>query len=131
MYEDIAVIASPNIHPTKSYSHAVRFANLLFISGQVAVDAKGRIVGANDVAAQAEQVLQNLGSVLRTGGSDLSRLLKLTVFLTDRSHRSIFNDVRERHLSGLGHYPASTVVVVAGLADPNWLIEIEATAAVG
>lgn len=131
MTNDIVAITPPSVHPTKSYSHAVRFANLLFVSGQVAVDAKGSIVGANDVATQADQVWQNLTLVLRAGGSDLSRLLKLTVFLTDQSHRPVFNEVRERFLSGLGHYPASTVVVVAGLADPNWLIEVEATAAVG
>lgn len=129
MATEVTTIVPAGVHPPRNYSHAVRWGNLVFVSGQVAVGPDGLIVGTDDIVAQAEQVLQNLTAVLNASGSDLGSLIKLTVYLTDRSFRPAFNEARERHLSAIGRYPASTVVVVAGLADPNWLIEVEAIAA--
>ncbi len=115
--------------PTGAYSLAVevtcnRFA---FISGQVALDARGELVGPGDVAAQSRQVFENLSAILETAGGGFANLVKLTVFLTDPAHFPAFAQVRKEYLSA--PYPAASTVVVQALVDPAWLIEVEAVAA--
>ena len=90
-------------------------------------DASGKIVGAGDFAKQADQVFANLAAVLASGGAGLEHILKMTVYVTDARYRNEFRDATIRHVGQ--HLPASTFVVVAGLSEPQFLIEIDAIAA--
>jgi 2-iminobutanoate/2-iminopropanoate deaminase len=113
------------------YSNAVRVAagDLLFISGQVAWDEQGNIVGEGDGAAQARQVFENLRRVLAGHGATLDDVVKVIVYVTDFSWFDQLSELRER-LFPAGRM-ASTIVAVAGLVQPGLLIEVEAVAVVG
>jgi len=101
---------------------------LLFISGQLATDSEGQVVGAGDIRAQARAAFDNLASVLSTAGGDLSDVVGMTVFLTARADFEGFNEVRNEILR-TEPYPSSTLVVVAGLVLPEHLVEVNAIAA--
>jgi reactive intermediate/imine deaminase len=111
--------------PVGPYSHAVASASELYVSGQVAIDADGHVVGRGDCAAQARQAYRNLAAVLGAVGCDWRNVLKMTVYLTDMEDLPEASAVR-RELMDADSYPASTVVEVSRLADPEWMIEIEA-----
>ncbi len=112
-----------------TYSHVVKNGNTVYIAGQIAQDEKGEVVGKGDITAQAEQVFQNLGKALKSVGGDYSNLVKITMFLTDARFRDAVTPVRQKYLKA-PNLPASTLVVVAGLASPDYLLEIEAIAVV-
>ena len=118
--------------PVAKYSHAVRLdlgnAVLIYTAGQVAVDKAGQIVGKGDIKAQTECVFENLKAILEANSASLQDIIKLTVFVTDMSFRGDLSAVRDRYLGD--HAPTSTLVEVSSLASPDWLIEIEAVAAV-
>lgn len=116
------------LHPTPGYSHVVVGAGFAFISGQVAFDREGRLVGPGDVEAQAEQTFENLRVALAEVGAGFGDVLRLNTYLIDARHVAAFRKVRDRVLPM--PQPASTLVVVAALSDPGWLIEIEAVATV-
>jgi len=99
----------------------------LFVSGQVAFDAAGAIVGEDDFPRQVVQVMANLQSVLRDGGATLRDVLKVSVFLSDRKYLASWRELRGQYFSE--PFPASTLVI-AQLISPALLIEIEAIAAV-
>lgn len=124
------IIVPKTVHPTKGYSHAVRMGDLLFVSGQVSQDISGQIVAKGDVRAQTEQVFANLKAVLEAGGSSLDRVGKITVYTVKPEYRPAIAEIREKVFSAVGHYPASTYVVISALAVPDWLVEIEAIATV-
>jgi reactive intermediate/imine deaminase len=109
-----------------TWSQAVRAGNTLFISGQIALDADGNIVGKNDFAAQAEQVLENTRILLEEAGYAFEHVCKITVFLTDMNDRPAFAEIRKRFFSD--NPPASTLVEVSKLAVPGLKIEMETTA---
>jgi enamine deaminase RidA (YjgF/YER057c/UK114 family) len=117
----------PGRAPSKLYSPLVEYGNLLFVTGQVARTKEGEIVGRGDFVKQADQVFANIAEVLAAGGATLADLLKVTVFVTDARYRDEFRIVTEKYLGQ--HLPASTLVVVAALADPAFLIDIEGIAA--
>ena len=109
--------------PISHYTDAVRFRDLLFISGVAPLDEAGRVPTA-DVIGQAELVFQNLKKILDAAGAGFSDILKVTVFLTDIADRTKINPVRQRHF---GHArPASTLIGVNELAVPGMKLEIEA-----
>ena len=114
--------------PRFGYSQAVRVGDLLFVSGQVAWDEAGNVVGPGDARRQAERAFANLEQKLRAAGSGLERVAKLTILATSRDHLAAIRDVRHRLFDPVGHYPASTFAVVVGLATPDLLVEIEAIA---
>jgi 2-iminobutanoate/2-iminopropanoate deaminase len=124
------MIAAADVHPTKDYSQAVRIGDVIFVSGQVPMDAAGNVVGVSDISAQCEQVFHNLSEVLARSGSRLDLVGKLNIFATSREFRQVFAEIRARVFQGRHDFPASTFVVVSGLANPDWLIEVEAVAAV-
>jgi enamine deaminase RidA (YjgF/YER057c/UK114 family) len=117
----------PGRPASKLYSPLVRWNGLLFVTGQVSRDASGAIVGAGDFSRQADQVFANITEVLGTVGASLANILMMTVYVTDARYRNDFRDATFRHLAD--HLPASTLVVVAGLSEPEFLIEIDAIAA--
>ena len=108
------------------YSIAVQSGNILWISGQVAL-SDGQVVGADDIEAQAVQVFENLKEVLAAAGTNFSSVVSTTTYMTDRSYSLPINDVRKRYLTG-PVLPTSTLLVVAGLARPEFLVEISAVA---
>src|SRR4029079_18429614 len=107
-------------------SQGFRVGELVFVSGSGAIDVDGQIVGVGDFDAQAEQVFRNLTRVLEAGGSSLSRVVKVTIFLTDMTN---FRKIAEQRQTWFTPpYPADTIVEVRALALPQLEIEIEATA---
>ena len=103
-----------------------RVGDLIFVSGQVALDPEGEIVGRDDFDAQAEQTFANLAGVLEAGGSGLQNVVKVTIFLTDMSNFEKIVELRGRYFTP--PYPADTIVEVSSLALPELMIEIEAIA---
>lgn len=120
------VIHSPNAPAAVGpYSQAIRLGDLVYTAGQVALNPEtGTLVG-EDVAAQTEQVFKNLQAVLQAAGSDLSKVIKSTVFLTTMDHFAAMNEVYARHFPA--QPPARSTVAVAGLPKAA-LVEIEVIA---
>jgi reactive intermediate/imine deaminase len=112
--------------PISHYTDAVRAGDLLFVSGFVPVDGEGRLVGGDDVVAQARQVLANLGAVLATAEATFADVVKVTIYLTDIADRARINPVRQEVFGEAR--PASTLVEVSALAVPGAKLEIEAVA---
>jgi len=125
-----STIATPEAKPVANYKMATRMegGRLLYISGQVAWDAAGNIVGKGDVRAQARQVFENLRGVLRAAGGDLASLMKITTYITKLEDFPAVAQVRSEVFQG--ELPASTLIVVKGLFHPDFLIEVEGVAAV-
>lgn len=113
------------------YSNAVRLeaGPLLFVAGQISVDAQGKTVGAGDLRAQARQVLENIRTILRSNGADMNDVVNVTVYVTDMRAFHDIADIRLEYFPNNG--PASAIVEVSKLALPELLIEISAIAAVG
>ena len=99
----------------------------IVIAGQVALDQRGAVVGPGDFAVQAEQVFRNLMHALEAAGAGPRNLVKLTTFVTDISQLPAFRRARDQFLDP-AHPPASTLVEVARLFRPEFLIEVEALA---
>lgn len=111
------------------YNHCVRVSGTgttLYLAGQLARDADGRTVGVGDIRAQTEQVILNMRKILRAEGGDLQNLVKVTVFVTDMRHFDAISEVRRRYFAA--DLPASTIVEVSKLAQPDLMIEIEGVA---
>lgn len=106
------------------YADAVRFGDLLFVSGLTAHDESGRLIGGDDAAAQTRQILELLKKVLEAAGASFSDVLKVTVFLTDIEDRRRINPVRQEYFGTAK--PASTLIEVSRLALPGMKVEIEA-----
>lgn len=123
-----ATVATP-----KGYSHAavVDLGNckMIILSGQVALDKQGNLVGKGDMLKQAEQVFRNIKSILESAGGDMNHIVKLGYFLTDVSQIQTIRDVRDKFIN-TGNPPASTLVGVSKLFRDDVLIEIEATAVI-
>ena len=110
-------------------SQGFRVGELVITSGQAAIDEQGGLVGVGDFDLQADQVFRNLARVLEAGGSSLSRVVKVTIFLTDMGNFPKIVELREKWFTP--PYPADTIVEVSSLALPELEIEIEAIATVG
>lgn len=122
------ISVDPDPYASLRLAQGYRVGDLLFISGQAAVDGSGQLVGRGDFDAQAEQVFVNLDRVLRAGGSSLVNVIKVTIFLRDMSNFEKIVELRGRHFTA--PYPADTIVEVSSLYSPDALIEIEAIAVV-
>jgi reactive intermediate/imine deaminase len=117
--------------PPANYSQAARVASgsdLLFISGQGAQNPKGETVGVGDMTAQAEQVFKNLQAILAAHGASFANAIKATIYITDISRLAEFNAVRAKYYGDAR--PASALVEVSALVDPEWLVEVELVALV-
>lgn len=113
---------------TASYSPAVAVgsAKLLFISGQVAFDDEGKVVGPGDMAAQARDIFEKIRVLLERAGLDFSDVVKTNYYVTDVAQFSKVVSLRKDYFSGV--YPASTMVEVKGLVHEDLVLEIEAVA---
>jgi len=121
------------LSPPRNYSHVtvITSARQIHVSGQVAMNASGEVVGKGDLAAQTEQVYKNLGHALAAAGAKLSDVFKIVTFVVNISPDKVA-EVRAARAKfvGAGPFPASTMVGVTGLVHPDLLIEIEAIAAI-
>ena len=120
------ITIDPDPYQPFRLAQGYRAGDLLFISGQAAIDGNGQLVGIGDFDAQAEQVFQNLHRVLHAGGSSLANVIKVTIFLRDMSNFSKIVELRGRYFTP--PYPADTIVVVTSLYSREALLEIEAIA---
>ena len=119
-------------HPLGDYSQAwtVTGAKLIFLAGQVSVDMDGNPVGVGDIAFQTRTVLDNLKSVLGGAGANLRDVIKLNIYVTNMAeYRERTQEIRREYFPQ--DFPASTLVEVKSLARPEFMVEIEAIAAVG
>jgi enamine deaminase RidA (YjgF/YER057c/UK114 family) len=108
---------------------AVVAGDTVYLRGQVGQDLDtAESVGIGDPAAQAEQAMANIATLLGEAGSGLEHIVKLVVYLVDVRHREAVYRVLGRRLRGV--HPVSTGVVVSALARPEWLVEIDATAVI-
>ena len=122
------VINPPTLAKPTGYSYAIKKSGTpVFISGQVALDGDGKLVGENDAAAQTEQVFKNLQAVVEGCGGTMDDIVKITIFVTDPSYRPAVAAARLKWFKE-GQWPASTYLVVSALAVPTMLVEIEAVA---
>lgn len=120
-------ISPPGVHtPQANYSHVARVGNVLYLSGQIPVDVDGSLVGAGDAGQQAEQCFKNIDAILRHFRAGPEQVARMTTYITDLAYRPLVGHARDRYFGTPG--PASTLVVISGLASPDYLVEIEATA---
>ena len=122
------IISPRNVHSTAGvgYSHVARVGNTLYIAGQVALDTDNRLVGEGDVEAQVRQAYANLRAILEELGGSLDSIVKCTTYLSSREHLDAFRKVRNEVLGE--PFPPNTLLFISGLADPRYMVEIEAVA---
>lgn len=119
-----------NMPATFGYSHIVEVNNAkrtIYISGQVALNTDGQIVGIGDLAKQTRQVFENIKIALETSDLNFNDVVKLTFFLTDISQMAIVRDIRDQYID-IKNPPTSSAVEIRKLINDNLLIEIEAIA---
>lgn len=124
------ITAPEGVTPGVGYTHVVTGSGrLVAVSGQVALDADGHVVGEGDAAAQARQVFENLRRCLAAAGASFDDIVKLTYYVTDIAHLPAVRTVRDLYVDA-ERPPASSAVQVAALFRPELLLEIEAFALV-
>lgn len=127
-------IPQPNgVHvPPGKYSHAARAEGpLIVVAGQVALDVDGVLIGENDVAAQTHQVFQNMQAVLAGSGTSFANVIEFTYYVVGRENLQGFMDARTAVFDEAypdGDYPPATLLVVGGLANESFLVEVSALA---
>lgn len=126
MRTELSPKSIPDPRPRYTQGILAEGKRLLFIAGQTGVDADNNVVGKGDVAAQTEQVLKNMKAVLDEAGASFADVVKITTYITDPRFRDGITPARNKYFGE--NPPASTLVVVSGLADPDYLVEIEAIA---
>jgi enamine deaminase RidA (YjgF/YER057c/UK114 family) len=130
---DIQHINPSGVHKPTGYTHVVKVSggDLLIISGQVAVDAKGNLVGKDDLGSQTAQVFENIKAILASFNADFKSVVKLNTYIVNYhvDNRPILADVRNRYIDQ-DHPPASTLIGVQSLAAPHFMIEVEAMAVI-
>lgn len=115
--------------PTPGYSQVVKVTGgqTIYVAGQVALNASGTLVGRGDFRTQAQQVFENIKTALAAVGADFSHVVKLNMYVVDRSQLPLLREVRDLYVNTQAP-PASTLVEVRGLAQEEFLLEIEAIA---
>ena len=122
----IRIKTDPDPYEAFRLAQAYRIDNMIYVSGQAAFSLEGEVVGVGDFDAQATQTFTNLQAVLLAGGSDLSKIIKVTIFLKDMSNFDKIVALREKYFTS--PYPADTIVEITNLALPELELEIEAMA---
>ncbi len=127
--EHVQFINPSTLAPTPRYSHVAKVTGgqTIYIAGQVALDSAGNLVGRDDFRAQAQQVFENLKAALNAAGADFSHLVKINIYVVDRSYMPLLREVRDLYAKTQTP-PASTAVVVRGLVQEEFLLEIDAIA---
>ena len=112
--------------PGGGYTHVVKAGNLVFLAGQTAVDKEGNVVGKSDIEAQSRQVFDNVRIAIESVGGSPSDIVRTRTYLTDP--RSIPAYQAARNALFPKNPPGGTLLIVRGLASPDYLIEVEAEA---
>ena len=107
---------------------AVRAGNMVWLRGQTAMSLEGKVVGIGDAAAQTENAMACVKTLLEEAGAKLEHIVQITVYITDRAYREPVYQVIGKWLKGV--YPVSTGLIVEGLAKPEYLMEIDVTAVI-
>ena len=124
-----------DIHaPVGRYSHLAQIpsSELLFLAGQVAVDADGELVGKGDAGIQTVQAYRNIGSILESAGASYDNIVQLTTYVVGRHSVQPYLDARAELFEEIfpnGQYPPNTLLVIDGLVDEGMLVEVTAVAA--
>ena len=121
----------PTLSKPTGYTHVVEVTGpvkTIYISGQIAFDKDGAVVGPGDMKAQAEQVFKNLEAALAAAGATFADVVKMNTYATDLAQIQAYRDVRARYFGA--ESPASTLVQVVRLARPEYMLEVEVVAAV-
>ncbi len=127
-FQQIERANPPGSTQPTSYTHLVRAGNMIFMSGQVARNERGELVGKNDMRAQLKQVFENIKNLLASEGADFSNVVQITIYTVSIDEFRKAADVREEYTGGSP--PATTLVQIDQLASADYLIEIAAVAIV-
>jgi reactive intermediate/imine deaminase len=119
---------TPDTYEPFRLSQGQRVGDLLYISGQTALNDSGELIGIGDFNQQAEKAFENLDKVLQAGGSSLKNVVKVTILLRDMANFNKIVELRGKYFHQ--PYPADTIFEVSSLFSPDALIEIEATAVI-
>ncbi len=126
-------INPPELNPTNGFTHVVSATagKTIYVSGQVSVNERAEVVGKGDLRAQVERVFANLTVALASAGATFHDVVKITYFVVDLKpeHVAHVREVRSKYLN-MDAPPASTLIGIAALVVPEWLIEIEVVAVV-
>ncbi len=114
------------MEPISHFSDAVVAGHTLYVSGLVATDEAGGVVGVGDVAEQTRQIFRNLKRILDAAGATPADVAKVTIFMRDAAQRPLINPIRQEFFGP--HRPASTLVEISRLVRDEFLLEIEAVA---
>ena len=128
---NIQKYGAPGVFDPPGYSQAIKVTgaqSILFLAGQVAYDKDGGAAHPGDFKAQARAVFGSLKALVEAGGGTLANVVKITTYVTDVKHRPDFRVIRDEFFGQRG--PASTMIQVAALAHPDYLIEVEAVAVI-
>jgi len=125
----VEFINPSTIHQPTGYTHVVKSGNIVFIAGQVGMDKNGQVVGEGDIEAQTRQTLANLEAAVKAAGGKKEDILSITTYILDRNDLPGLRKARGDFFGD--NPPASTLLVISGLARPEFLIEIEARAVIG
>jgi enamine deaminase RidA (YjgF/YER057c/UK114 family) len=125
------IFGAPTVYSPIRYAQGIKTTGgtIVWISGQVSQDKNGKMVHKGDFAGQARQALSNLKAMVEAAGGTINDIIKVNTYLTDLRYREELARVRAEFFPD-GKLPASTLVGVAGLADPDMLVEIEAVAVI-
>lgn len=126
---NVRLFSPATLAPSAGYSQIaeVTGGKLILLSGQVALDAARTLVGPGDFRAQAHQVFENIKTALAAVGADFSHVVKLNFYLLDRANLPALREVRDTYVNTQAP-PASTLLVVSGLAQEDLMLEVEAMA---
>ena len=113
--------------PLAPYSPGMKVGNAVYVAGTLALNVKGELVGKGDVAAQTEQVIQNIRDVLEAAGAGLQDIVMIDVFLADFNNYAVMNKVYAKYFGG---NPPARYCVKCELVKPEFLVEMAAIAAV-
>jgi len=126
---EIRLSNPPSLSKPNGYSHVaeVTGGRTIYLSGQIAFDADGKVVGVGDMRAQAQQVFANIKAALDSVGADFNAVVKLTYFIVDITQMPLVREVRAKYVN-MANPPASSAFEVRQLTHPDLLLEIEAIA---
>jgi enamine deaminase RidA (YjgF/YER057c/UK114 family) len=127
----IRFLNPPTMPTPRGYTQVVEVTGgrMIFISGQVALNSAGNMVGVGDFRAQATQVFENLKAALEAVGGDFSHVIKFGIYVLDTANLPVLREVRDQYVN-TAQPPASTAVQVGALFQPGYLLEIEAVAVI-
>ena len=130
---NVSFINPASVNTPKGYSQAVTVdlgkSTMLILSGQVALDKSGQLVGKDDISAQIQQVFTNIKNIVEAAGGNMNDVVKLNYYMIDVSQVQVLRSIRDKFVNTI-HPPASTLVQVSKLFRDDILVEIEATAVI-